>query len=354
MSSSSQQIRALFVGFGNVGRQLARILTLEREQFPNLQDLEVAVVAIITRTRGGLANRDGVDLTRALYEIESEGRFSFQNPEFCGLDSMDAVRNLDYDVLVELSTLNIEDNGQPALSYIEGALERGHHCVTANKGPIAFSYSDLLALAEAQDCALLFESTVMDGAPIFSLGIGGLRGCEILELEGILNTTTNFVLYRMEMGDEMAEAVDMAHELGFAEADPRYDLEGWDAAVKICLLANVLMGANLTPFDVDREGITVLTKRHLQGALRRGKHLKLIARAWSEGGKILAEVKVRPVAHESLFGLTSGTASTLRISTDLMGPVTICQEESTLYDTAYGVLNDLLTLRDLWPGFGAG
>jgi homoserine dehydrogenase len=187
----------------------------------------------------------------------------------------------------------------------------------------------------------------MDGAPVFSLGKAGLRGCEILELEGILNSTTNFVLARMEIGDAMTDAVEMAQELGFAEADPRYDLEGWDAAVKVCLLANVLMDADLTPFDVEREGITALKKRHVQGALEQGKHLKLLCRAWREKGSVWAEVKVRPVARESLFGLTSGAASVLRISTDLMGPVTICQEEPTLYDTAYGILNDLLTLRDV-------
>jgi len=347
MSSSSGQLRALLIGFGNVGRQLARIVTLEREQFPNLQDLELSVVAVLTASRGSLANPTGVDLTRALYEIESEGRFSNLNPEFRGLHSMEAIEALDYDVLVELSTLNIEESGNPALSYIEEALSRGKHCVTANKGPIAFAYSDLVVLAEAQDCALLFESTVMDGAPIFSVGREGLKGSEILELEGILNSTTNFVLSRMELGDSASQAVRLAQELGFAEADPNYDLEGWDAAVKICILANVLMGANLTPFDVEREGITTLTQRDIVATLKRGQHLKLVCRAWRELSGVRAEVQVRPVAHESLFGLTSGSASALRISTDLMGPITICQEEPTPYDTAYGVLSDLILVSTL-------
>jgi homoserine dehydrogenase len=347
MSSSSGQLRALLVGFGNVGRQLARIVTLEREQFPNLRDLDLSVVAVLTASRGALVNPAGVDLTRALYEVESEGRFSNLNPEFQQLRSMEAVEALDYDVLVELSTLNIEENGEPALSYIEKALARGKHSVTANKGPIAFAYSDLVVLAEAENCALLFESTVMDGAPIFSMGREGLKGSEILELEGVLNSTTNFVLTRMELGDSAGQAVRLAQELGFAEADPNHDLEGWDAAVKICILANVLMGANLTPFDVEREGITTLTQQDLGAALGRGQHLKLVCRAWREFSRVRAEVKVRPVAHESLFGLTSGSASALRISTDLMGPIAICQEEPTPYDTAYGVLSDLMIINSL-------
>jgi len=332
------------VGLGNVGRQLARIICLEREQFPNLRNLELTIVAVLTGSGGAIENSSGVDLTRALYEVESEGRFSSLNPEFRALDNLDAVASLDYDVLVELSTLNIEENGQPALSYIEEALENGRHCVTANKGPIAFAYSELAALAESRECALLFESTVMDGTPVFSLCGCGLLGCEILELEGILNSTTNFVLAGMETGRDIAASVEMAQELGFAEADPSYDLEGWDAAVKICLLANVFMDANLTPFDVDREGLSGLQQQDVQQALRHGSHLKLVCRAWRDRGDVSAEVRVRPVPHESLFGLTSGSSSVLRISTDLMGPVTICQEEPTPYDTAYGVLNDLIRI----------
>jgi len=344
MCSSSQELRVLLVGFGNVGRQLARIIWLERERFPNLRNLELTIVAILTGSGGAVENSSGVDLTRALYEIESERRFSSVNPEFQALDNLVAVASLDYDVLVELSTLNIEENGQPALSYIEAALENGRHCVTANKGPIAFAYSELAALAQSRECALLFESTVMDGTPVFSLCSSGLLGCEILELEGILNSTTNFVLAGMEMGRDIAASIAIAQELGFAEADPRYDIEGWDAAVKICLLANVLMDAKLTPFDVDREGISDLQQREVQQALNHGRHLKVICRAWRERGNVCAEVRVRPVAHESLFGLTSDSSSVLRISTDLMGPVTICQEEPTPYDTAYGVLNDLMRI----------
>ena len=186
----------------------------------------------------------------------------------------------------------------------------------------------------------------MDGAPVFSLYDAGLKGCEVLEIEGILNSTTNFVLSQMEEGDSLGKAVEMAQEIGFAEADPRYDLEGWDASVKICLLANVMMGACMTPFDVDRQGISSLDERTVQEVREQGRHFKLMCRAWREEDEVNAEVKIRSVTRESPFGLTSGAASVLRISTDLMGPLTILQEDPTLYDTAYGVLNDFLRLQD--------
>ena len=343
--SPDEPIRVLLVGFGNVGKQLARILTVEKDLFPRIDELELSFVGITTLTKGGLANRSGVDLVRALEELDSLDRFSSENPDFSMLSSQEAVETLDYEVLVELSTLSIETGGEPALSHLTEALTRGCHCITANKGPIAFGYSELDSLADANACALFFESTVMDGAPVFSLYDSGLMGCTVREIEGILNSTTNFVLSRMEEGDSLNEAVEMAQGIGFTEADPRYDLEGWDAAVKICLLANVMMGGQITPFDVDRQGILSLDEGKVREVRDQGRHLKLICRAWREEHDVNAEVRLRSVNRESPFGLTSGAASVLRVSTDLMGPLTVLQEDPTLYDTAYGVLNDFLRLR---------
>ena len=340
-----EPIRALLIGFGNVGSQLARILTVERDLFPGKGDLEISVIGVTTLTKGGLTNPRGVDLVRALGELDAKGRFSSQNPDFSVLSSQEAVETLDYDVLVELSTLAIDTGGEPAFSYLFEALGRGSHCITANKGPIAFGYSDLSALAATNDCALFFESTVMDGAPVFSFYDAGLRGCKVLEIEGVLNSTTNFVLSRMEEGDSLPEAVEVARESGFAEADPRFDLEGWDASAKICILANVMMGSQMTPFDIERQGISSLDENRVRKVCEQDRHLKLICRAWRDGNKVDAEVKVRSVTSQSPFGLTSGAASVLRISTDLMGPLTILQEDPTLNDTAYGVLNDFLRLR---------
>jgi homoserine dehydrogenase len=184
----------------------------------------------------------------------------------------------------------------------------------------------------------------MDGAPVFNLRRACLQGCRIQELRGILNSTTNFVLSCMEEGRPLAEAVRVVQERGFAEADPRHDLEGWDAAAKISVLANVFMGAGLTPLDVEREGILSVTVEGAMKVRAEGKRLKLLCRAWREDGSVRARVGLDAIPMSDPFASGTGAGGMLRISTDLMGPILVTQEEPTLYDTAYGVLGDLLTL----------
>jgi homoserine dehydrogenase len=254
-----------------------------------------------------------------------------------------AIDELDYDVLVELSTLNIVDKGEPALSHVRAALTRKRHVVTANKGPAAFAYRELDRLARQNGVSFLFESTVMDGAPVFSLR-HSLRGCRVTGFSGILNTTTNFVISRLEQGESMDSAIKTAQELGFAEADPALDLEGWDAAAKTAILANVFLGADINPLQVERRGITDLTASEAARALKNGRCLKLICRAWAEGGVVRARVGVEEISLRHAFASVSGKGASLRVETDMMGPILIIQENPTLADTAAGVLQDLLTL----------
>jgi homoserine dehydrogenase len=342
--TKNEPLRLLLIGFGNVGCQFARILTVEREQFPGLDDLNVTVVGITTLSRGSLENPEGIDLRRALLEIETAGRFQAQNPDFSSRGSADAASELEYDVLVELSTLSIDRRGEPACSYVRTALGRGRHVVTANKGPIAFAYNELRALARAHNCILLHESVVMDGAPVFDLAHFGMRGCRVLEVDGILNSTSNFVLSRMELGEHPDDAVRIAQARGFAEADPRHDLEGWDSAAKICVLANVLLDGDLTPLEVEREGILALSAKELRTARQEKKRVKLVCRAWREDGQVRAAVKLKKLSDSHPFSRIKESGGILRIATDLMGPIIVQQEAPTLYDTAYGVLNDLLLL----------
>ena len=156
---------------------------------------------------------------------------------------------------------------------------RKRHVVTANKGPAAFAFRELDSLAGKNNVHFLFESAVMDGAPVFNLQRQALRGCRVTGISGILNTTTNFVISRLEMGETMAGAVKTAQELGFAEADPALDLEGWDAAAKTAILANVFLDAGITPLQVERRGIGDLTSTAVKKAAASGRRWKLICRA---------------------------------------------------------------------------
>lgn len=345
MGKSTKPLRALFVGFGNVGQKVAEILFVERDQHSGVHGLDLSVVGIITKSRGSLVNHNGVDIVKGLKEIRDDGRFSWTNFELTNLTGLDAVRQLDYDVLIELSTLSIKERGEPALSHVREALKRGRHVVTANKAPAAFAFRELRALAEERGVKFLHESTVMDGTPVFNLAKAGLKGCTIKAVSGVLNSTTNYVLSRMEKGESLEEAIRFAQKEGFAEADPRHDLEGWDASAKITVLANALMDATLTPLDVDRGGITHVTVADAQRAVKEGKNLKLICRAWREGTTVRARVSLEEIERGHPFAPIRESGSILMIETDLLAPFVITETDPTLYDTAYGVINDLMSLE---------
>ncbi len=326
---------------------MARILGPKRRRFRGLRQLRIDAVGVVTASRGCLANPEGVDLQRALTELRATGRFSTDNPDLASFDATEAVRELDYDVLVELSPLTIADRGEPAAGHVRQALRRGRHVVCANKGPLAFHYREITQLAQQRGARLLFESTVMDGAPVFNLARHCLRGCQVIALEGVLNSTSTFVLSRMERGETLRQAVARAQRLGVAETDPSHDLEGWDSAAKICVLANALMGADLTPDQVARQGIMGLEPSDLQRARADGVRLRLVSRATLSKGRVSAKVAVETVPVEHLYA-SGGTGSTLRISTDVMTPLLIHQQNPTLDDTAYGVFSDLMELEN-WP-----
>lgn len=344
MSNDSKPVRALFVGFGNVGQKVAEILFVERDKHPNVHNLNLSIIGIVTKSRGSLVNNNGVDVVKAIQEIRDLGRFSWTNFELTSINGLEAVRQLDYDVLVELSVLAIAEKGEPALSHVREALKRGKHVVTANKAPAAFAYDELRSLAQKQEVSFLHESTVMDGTPVFNLAKYGLKGCNIIGVSGVLNSTTNFVLSRMEQGESLEEAVKVAQKEGFAEADPRHDLEGWDAAAKITVLANALMGASLTPLDVERQGITHVSVADAQRAVKAGKQLKLICRAWRDEEKVRARVALEEIERGHPFAPLRESGSILMIETDLLAPFVIMETDPTLYDTAYGVINDLMSL----------
>lgn len=331
-------LRAVMVGFGHVGQKMAAMLTEERGRYPGLAGLELLPLAILTGRHGGLVDPAGIALAWALRQFRRHGGFPA-----APLTPLQALESLDYDVLVELSTLDIANRGGAALAHARAALGRGRHVVTANKGPAAFAYDELSGLARAKKARFLFESAVMDGSPIFCLG-RSLRGVRVTGFSGIFNTTTNFVLSRLEAGESREAAVRAAQRLGFAEADPTNDLEGWDAAAKTAVLANVFMGAGIDPLGVERKGITGVSEAAVARAVAAGRKIKLICRAWRDGDRVRAEVRPREVANGHYFAAVNGRAAALRLEFDMLAPLWILEEHPDLMDTASGVLQDLLVV----------
>jgi len=233
--------------------------------------------------------------------------------------------------------------GQPATAHVRQALARGLHVVTANKGPVAFALRSLRALAARQGRLFLHEGAVMDGTPVFNLVARCLPGARIEGFRGTLNSTTNLVLSRMEQGLSRDAAVRDAQRLGIAEADPRNDLDGWDAAVKGCALANALMGASVRPSQVRRRGIAGVSLPGVRRALAAGFRTRLVVRGARSRGRVRVSVAPERIPlGDPLSG--SGPDAALVLETDLMGEIGVFERGATVDQTAYALLSDLLEI----------
>ena len=336
-------MRALLLGFGNVGRGVADIL-VRRDQYPGLAALDVGVVGIVTRSHGALVSRRGLDLARVLSDWRREGGFAPSHPGRADLGAIEAIRTLDCDVVVELTPLARRARGEPAITHVREALRRGRHVVTANKGPLAWAFPDLADEAARRGRHFLYETAVMDGVPVFNLARHGLRGATVARIEGILNSTTNAILCALDGGGTFADALARAQREGYAEADPSDDLEGWDGAVKLSALAAVLMGVPLPPERIVREGIAGLDPARVNAARARGARLKLVCEAWRTGHTAKGRVALREIPLTDPFALVEDTSSILRLVTDLAGTVVITEERPDIQVTAYGVISDLLAV----------
>lgn len=338
-------LRIAMVGFGNVGQEFAKLLLSKKEWLLNSKGLDAEVLAISTRSRGSVMSKGPLDLRRCLALMREEGSLSKHGPEATELSTVEILSKCDADMMIELSTLNIE-SGQPAIDHIRTAMEHGMDVITANKGPIAFAYKDLRNLARSKGVHFRFEGTVMDGTPIFNLVEKTLPGCEVLGLSGILNSTSNFVLHEMASGKSMDEAIKIAQRRGLAEADPSLDIDGWDAAAKITALANVMMDAETTPKSVERQGIRSLSLADVKKAASQNKKIKLMASAKRVGNGVELEVRPQMIGPDSPFWAVDGTSSALTIRTDLMGDLTIVESNPTVTQTAYAIFSDMLLVLE--------
>lgn len=339
------KLRLAMIGFGNVGQAFAKLLISQKEWFRETYGLEVEVLAISTRTRGSLMSKKAIDLDHVLGMLEKGATFRDSMPEYVDLSPFEILEGCDANIMVELTTLNI-DSGQPAIDHIRKALSRGMHIVTANKGPIAYAYDELSFLARSRGLQFRFEGTVMDGTPVFNLVKRTLPGCEIESVQGILNSTSNFILTEMSRGISMKEALDDAIRAGVAEADPSLDIDGWDAAAKITVLANVLMGARSTPNKVDRTGIQGINPESLRKAAASGMKYKLVARAEKANGEVKMCVRPELVRPENLFWSVDGRSSAITLKTNLMGEISIVEHNPSIMQTAYAIYSDMLLIAE--------
>jgi homoserine dehydrogenase len=341
MEKNMPHYQLAFLGFGNVGQALAKLLIDKRSELNSRYDITFTVTGIATGRHGMALNRAGLDINRALQLAklgESMEQISAQEP---AQDAFDFIDLCEADVLFENTPVNYE-SGQPATDHLMQALKRGMHAITANKGPIVHAYPQLTELARSKQVKFFFESTVMDGAPIFSLFRSCLPGANLLSFKGILNSTTNLILSRMENGETFDAAVAYAQQIGIAETDPSGDVDGWDAAVKVAALVSVLMGIPLKPGQVQREGIRNIQTEDIQQAQHKGQRWKLVCSAQHEGDRVHASVAPQLVSTNSPLFQVDGTTSIVQFETDVLGSLSIIESDPGPHTTAYGLLADFL------------
>ncbi|HSB11367.1 MAG TPA: homoserine dehydrogenase [Blastocatellia bacterium] len=339
------ELQLAFIGFGNVARAFARILNDRKSRLDREFGLQWKTTAIATASHGCITSNDGIDLLKAATCVQRDGNLAELYRTIPSPDPKAVVEKCNADVLFETTRLNIAD-GEPATSYIRTALLRGINVITANKGPVAFGYSELKALAARRGASFRFEGVVMDGTPVFNLVERCLPGTRVVGFAGVLNSTTNLILTEMESGRSVEESLADAQRLGIAEANADHDIDGWDAAVKAVALANVLMDADARPGDVVREGIREVTPDRLAAARAAGMAIRLVARGKRQGDDVKLSVSPEVVPLSSTLGGVRGTSNALMIETDLMGELAIIETDPGVDQTAYALLSDMIAVHE--------
>lgn len=327
--------RLALLGFGNVGHALARLLRRKSGELRDRYGLEWRITGLASRRLGWLVSPEGFDLPNVLAGAPPRDG-AFRRPSL--QDWLEASRA---EVLFEMTSLNAE-TGQPAVDHLRAALENGLHAITANKGPIVHAYPQLRDLARSRDRQFLFESTVMDGAPIFSLFRENLPAARLLRFRGVLNSTTNFILTEIEGGSSFDEAVQRAQAIGIAETDPGADIDGWDAAVKVCALVIVLMDTPLKTSQVAPEGIRALAEEAVRAARAEGMPFKLVCQAERVGDSVRASVRPEQVSADDPLASVRGTSSMVHFELDVLPGLTVVEHNPGPETTAYGLLADFL------------
>lgn len=335
------------IGFGNVARALARLLIRKQDMLKSKYDVTFSFTGISTGRHGHAVNPNGLDIEKALELVES-GKDIFPLSSLEVKNSLDVIKHSQANVMFENSPVNTQ-TGQPALDHIRTVLELGMHAITANKGPVVHGYRELTALAAEKGKMFRFESTVLGGAPVFSVMRDAFPLAELTSFKGIFNATTNVILSRMESGESYDEALKYAQKIGLAETDPTNDVDGWDAAIKVAALVTVLWDTPLTPQQVNPTGIRGITSEMITEAKAEGKRYKLVCSAEKVDGNVRASVSPQLVdAASPLYGMmNSSTGVTFRTDVILDYSIVLSEKPGMTggpVETAYGLFADFVNI----------
>ena len=317
-------IKVAILGLGSVGKGVLEMIAKK--------DLDIIVTGVAD-SKSGLMNPTGLNIMTLL---------SSKKTGNCGNTSISAkevASSADYDILIEVTPTNA-GNGEPALSYMKLAIGRGKHIVTSNKGPISLHLKELKDLAREKGVFVRYEATVGGAIPIMHTLGNGLAGNEFLALYGVLNGTCNYILTRMAAeGLTYDQALAEARELGYAEADPTYDVKGIDAAIKLVILANTIWDNGASLDRVDITGIDLLTTDALRLAEEKDCTIRLIAEAFPERGVLRVSPRIIRKDHPLVF---EGTLNAITLETDMAGEITLIGKGAGSIETASAIIGDIL------------
>lgn len=328
-------MKVMICGFGTVGQGFAEVLAM-RSDFLRKRSGEDVVITGVMDSRTYALNSSGFDPIELVDRKKSTGKVGSETYT----NSVDVLKMANYDVLVEVSPTDVKTGGAGLPNIIQ-ALESGKDVITVNKGPLALKFAELMSLAEKNGCELRFEGSVGGAMPIINLCRENMAGEDITSIRGIFNGTCNFILSKMDKGQPFEQALKEAQQMGYAETDPTNDVEGYDSACKVVILANSIFGRNVTFDDVKITGITGITEEAIALAASRNMVIRLIG----EVSDTKLEVGPRLIPKGHPLGI-SGTMNTAQIISDLAGPVTVSGRGAGRKETASAILSDLIAIID--------
>jgi len=320
-----------------VGQNFAKLLLSRSEDLYAMHGLKPRIVGIFD-SKGSAASSAGLDLNRLLETKRKYGNIKKYHNKEKDANGLEMISGLEAEVLIETTTSNYKD-AEPGMSHIVNAMKNGLHVITVNKGPLALAFPSLFELATYNQVLLRFSGTVGGGTPILDYAKNSLRGERIVSFEGILNGTTNYILTNMANGMTFKAALADAKKKGYVEADPSLDIDGFDAAAKLVILANWIMDMKVTIKDIERKGISGVTTTDVKKAAARKCAVKLIA---SCDRKLVVGPKEIPLDDPLCV---NGTLNAITFNSEHSGQQTIIGRGAGGMETASSILRDLLDIK---------
>jgi homoserine dehydrogenase len=330
-------LRIILCGFGTVSQSLAKLLVSRMDDLYAKYGIKPRIVGVFD-SKGGVTDSSGLDLNRLVDVKKRFGTVKKYDKSKKSQSGLDIINNTDADVLIETTASNYKD-AEPGMSHIITAMKRRMHVISVNKGPLALAFPSLMELATYNQVLFRFSGTVGGGTPILDYAKNSLRGEQITSFAGILNGTTNYILTNMANGMSFDTALKDARSKGYVEADESLDLDGFDAAAKLVILANWVMGMKVTMPDIKRIGIRKVTTNDIKAAAKRKCAVKLIASCNKELVVSPTEVPVDdPLC-------VNGTLNAISFTSEHSGTQTIIGRGAGGTETASSILRDLLDIR---------